>query len=97
MAMRRFVVAGSTAEASKLFRQPDPRSVSTKRCERRDPPIVFLFGGQGTQYVNMGQNLYADEPLFRAVVDDCCEILKPHLGRDLRELLYPQSWRRRDG
>ncbi|MFZ0822958.1 MAG: condensation domain-containing protein, partial [Terriglobales bacterium] len=24
-------------------------------------------------------------------VDDCCEYLKPHLGRDLRELLYPQS------
>src|SRR5208282_689034 len=52
---------------------------------------VFLFGGQGTQYVNMGLNLYRDEPLFRAVVDDCCEYLKPHLGRDLRELLYPAS------
>ena len=38
----------------------------------------------------MGLNLYRDEPLFRAVVDDCCESLKPHLGRDLRELLYPQ-------
>ena len=25
-----------------------------------------------------------------AVVDDCCEYLKPHLDRDLRELLYPQ-------
>jgi malonyl CoA-acyl carrier protein transacylase/thioesterase domain-containing protein/acyl carrier protein len=24
-------------------------------------------------------------------VDDCCEYLRPHLGRDLRELLYPQS------
>ncbi len=39
----------------------------------------------------MGLNLYRDEPLFRAVVDDCCEYLKPHLGRDLRELLYPQA------
>ncbi|MGD0415979.1 MAG: condensation domain-containing protein [Terriglobales bacterium] len=39
----------------------------------------------------MGLNLYQDEPLFRAVVDDCCDHLKPHLGRDLRELLYPQS------
>ena len=39
----------------------------------------------------MGLNLYRDEPLFRAIIDDCCESLKPHLGRDLRELLYPQS------
>ena len=37
----------------------------------------------------MGKNLYDGEPLFRAIVDDCCEILKPHLGRDLRELFYP--------
>ncbi|MFY9703742.1 MAG: acyltransferase domain-containing protein, partial [Terriglobales bacterium] len=91
MAHRRFVVAADSSEAAKLLTQPNPLRCSTKRCERRDPPVVFLFGGQGTQYVNMGQNLYRDEPLFRAVVDDCCEYLKPHLGRDLRELLYPQS------
>jgi len=91
MAQRRFVVAADSSEAARLLLQPKPLTCSAKRCERRDPPVVFLFGGQGTQYVNMGLNLYRDEPLFRAVVDDCCESLKPHLGRDLRELLYPQS------
>ena len=91
MAHRRFVVAADCSEAAKLLAQPNPLRCGNKRCERRDPPVVFLFGGQGTQYVNMGLNLYRDEPLFRAVVDDCCEHLKPHLGRDLRELLYPQS------
>jgi len=91
MAQRRFVVAVDSSEAAGLLLQPNPLRCSSKRCERRDPPVVFLFGGQGTQYVNMGLNLYRDEPLFRAVVDDCCEYLKPHLGRDLRELLYPQS------
>ena len=91
MAHRRFVVAADCSGAAKLLAQPNPLRCGSKRCERRDPPVVFLFGGQGTQYVNMGLNLYRDEPLFRAVVDDCCEYLKPHLGRDLRELLYPQS------
>jgi amino acid adenylation domain-containing protein len=91
MAHRRFVVAAGSSEAASLLLQPNPLRCSGKRCERRDPPVVFLFGGQGTQYVNMGLNLYREEPLFRAVVDDCCEYLKPHLGRDLRELLYPQS------
>ena len=91
MAHRRFVVAADSSEAARLLLQPSPLRCSARRCERRDPPVVFLFGGQGTQYVNMGLNLYRDEPLFRAVVDDCCEHLKPHLGRDLRELLYPQS------
>ncbi|MFZ0799167.1 MAG: amino acid adenylation domain-containing protein [Terriglobales bacterium] len=91
MAHRRFVVAADSSEAAKLLVQPNALRCSSKRCERRNPAVVFLFGGQGTQYVNMGLNLYRDEPLFRAVVDDCCEHLKPHLGKDLRELLYPES------
>jgi len=91
LVQRRFVVAAEPREAVELLRQPHPLRCGSKRCERRDPPVVFLFGGQGTQYVNMGQNLYQGEPLFRAIVDDCCEHLNPHLGRDLRELLYPRS------
>ena len=90
MAYRRFVVAGDSSEAAKLLTHSNPLRGSTKRCERRDPPVVYLFGGQGTQYVNMGLNLYEGEPIFRAVVDDCCDSLKPDLGRDLRELIYPK-------
>ena len=90
MAHRRFVVAADPQEAAKLLAHPNPLRCGSKRCERRNPPIVFLFGGQGTQYVNMGLSLYRDEPLFRAVVDDCCDTLTPLLGRDLRELLFPR-------
>jgi amino acid adenylation domain-containing protein len=89
MANRRFVVAADPAEAAQLLAQSNPLRSARKRCDRRNPDLVFLFGGQGTQYVNMGLNLYRDEPLFRAIVDDCCERLRPHLGRDLRELLFP--------
>lgn len=89
MSHRRFVVASEASEAAELLLKPNPLHCSNKLCERRDPPVVFLFGGQGTQYVNMGLNLYRDEPLFQTIVDDCCESLRPHLGRDLRELLYP--------
>ena len=90
MTERQFVVAATAKEAAALLRQPNPLRTGRKRCERRDPPIVFLFGGQGTQYVNMGLSLYDGEPLFRAMVDHCCDILKPFLGRDLREVMYPQ-------
>ena len=86
---RRFVVAADRAEAAALLRQPHPLRSGSGHCTRRNPPVVFLFGGQGTQYVNMGHNLYRTEPLFRAIVDECCGHLRPHLGRDLRDLLYP--------
>lgn len=86
---RRFVVAGAASEASALLRKPNPLRSAARHCTRRDTPVVFLFGGQGTQYVNMGQDLYRTEPLFRATLDECCELLLPHLECDLRMILYP--------
>src|SRR5205085_3845158 len=31
------------------------------------------------------------EPVFRETVDRCAELLRPHLGADLRSLLYPAA------
>ena len=67
----------------------DPERFQTAAQEGRDRPVIFLFPGQGAQHPNMGRELYETEPVFRAGVDRCCEILLPHLGLDLRELLYP--------
>ena len=53
------------------------------------PPVVFLFPGQGAQYPGMGGDLYAEEPVFRDAVDQCCDLLEPYLGFDLRTVLYP--------
>ena len=54
-----------------------------------NPDVYFLFPGQGSQYPNMGREIYETEPIFRDTVDRCAEILRPHLGADLRKLLYP--------
>ena len=50
-----------------------------------------MFSGQGAQYVNMGSELYQVESTFREQVDTCAEILRPHLGLDLRRVLYPNE------
>ena len=55
----------------------------------RRPEVVFLFTGQGGQYVNMGRALYESELVFREVVDRCDELLRGHLEKPLREVLYP--------
>jgi phthiocerol/phenolphthiocerol synthesis type-I polyketide synthase E len=54
-----------------------------------DRPVAFLFPGQGAQHVGMAAGAYAAEPVFRDAVDRCAEILRPELGLDLRELIYP--------
>jgi acyl transferase domain-containing protein/acyl carrier protein len=57
----------------------------------KNRPITFMFPGQGTQYVNMGKELYQTEPVFREQIDRCSELLKPLLGLDLREIIYPKQ------
>jgi phthiocerol/phenolphthiocerol synthesis type-I polyketide synthase E len=53
------------------------------------PGIAFMFPGQGSQYVDMGRALYESAPVFRQLLDECCEQLKPVLGVDLRAVIYP--------
>jgi acyl transferase domain-containing protein/ubiquinone/menaquinone biosynthesis C-methylase UbiE len=52
-------------------------------------PAVFLFPGQGSQYPGMAAGLYQTEPVVRRAIDRCARLLKPHLGADLRKLLFP--------
>jgi acyl transferase domain-containing protein/glutamate-1-semialdehyde aminotransferase len=88
---RRFVVCSDRADASEAIATLPPLRAATRHTEARNPAVIFMFPGQGAQYVNMGLNLYESEPLFRETVDRCAEILQPHLDRDLRQVLYPGS------
>jgi acyl transferase domain-containing protein len=53
------------------------------------PPVAFLFPGEGAQYPGMGRGLYETEPAYRAAIDRCAALLRPHVGEDLRALLHP--------
>lgn len=86
---RRSVVCHNITDAIAALQSLDPNQVNTRHPEIRNPSVVFMFPGQGSQYVDMGLNLYNREPVFQEVVDECAEILKPLLGRDLREIMYP--------
>ncbi|MEP7311425.1 MAG: type I polyketide synthase [Pseudomonadota bacterium] len=55
------------------------------------PEVVFLFTGQGCQYPGMALQLYGSQPVFRQWMDECAVLLRPHLQRDLLELLAPAA------
>ncbi|HEY3328727.1 MAG TPA: type I polyketide synthase [Capsulimonadaceae bacterium] len=82
--LRRTVVASNLADAVARLREQVPAVKAGK-----GGTVAFMFPGQGSQAVNMGRELYESEPTFRADIDACCELLEPHLGLDLRTVLYP--------
>lgn len=50
---------------------------------------VFLFPGQGSQYVNMGRDLYQSNTTFRAAMEECFGIMLNYTGTDFKQILYP--------
>jgi acyl transferase domain-containing protein len=86
---RRFVVAADTETAIQDLKMLPAQHTGTRQTTLRHPPVVFMFPGQGSQYIQMGRQLYDQEPVFRQSVDRCAEILRPLLDLDLREVLYP--------
>ena len=88
-AHRRAVVCASGAEAASALTALDPKLVIEGIGGEAGTPVVFLFPGQGAQYLEMGSGLYPGEAVFRAAFDRCAEILTPSLGLDLRRFLKP--------
>jgi acyl transferase domain-containing protein len=58
-------------------------------AQTRGPAAVaFMFPGQGAQHVDMAEELYRTEALFRDIVDECCQLAAPHLDCDLRDVMF---------
>jgi phthiocerol/phenolphthiocerol synthesis type-I polyketide synthase E len=84
-------VAQDTAQAITVLTENNPQQVVTARQLRRGKSVVFMFPGQGSQHLNMASDLYAEDTLFREQVDQCAELLIPHLGFDLRHKMFVPS------
>ncbi|MFF2807178.1 SDR family oxidoreductase [Streptomyces sp. NPDC058000] len=87
---RAVITAPDRTTAVRALRTADPRFTHQDSGQPADRPVVLLFPGQGAQHPGMGQGWYVHLPVFRAVLDECAELLTPHLGLDLRDALYPR-------
>src|SRR5271166_1141349 len=83
------LVYQDTEDLAVTLKRKDPRRLLTTTEAPRERSVVFMFSGQGSQYVNMALGLYQAEPTFRASLDLCSDLLEPHIGLDLCSVLYP--------
>ncbi|WP_367868588.1 amino acid adenylation domain-containing protein [Pedobacter sp. WC2423] len=79
---RSFFVAGTTEDLTA------ENKVSTAIVKTLPGETVFLFPGQGAQYPGMGVELYKNEPVYQAAIDECASILMAYLDQDIRQLIY---------
>ncbi|MCP5106413.1 MAG: SDR family NAD(P)-dependent oxidoreductase, partial [bacterium] len=86
---RRVLVCADTGEAAALLSNPASGKILSHSSREDDPFVVFMFPGQGAQYIDMGRDLYEEEPLFRDRMDRCFKLLEPLMEENLKESLYP--------
>ncbi|WP_414588368.1 type I polyketide synthase [Scytonema sp. PCC 10023] len=89
------VVAESNVELQKqleaFLKVNQTNGLVRGQARGESPKVAFIFTGEGSQYVNMGWQLYQTQPTFRETLEECDQILRPLLEKPLLSVLYPQS------
>lgn len=57
-----------------------------KKGEFHSP--VFLFPGQGSQYIGMGKELYESNRVFKNSFDECSGLFDKYLGTSLTQMIF---------
>jgi phthiocerol/phenolphthiocerol synthesis type-I polyketide synthase C len=79
--------AAEMSESLADFRQGGSRPGLTVGRRRPGPGVVFVFSGQGSQWRRMGQQLHAEEAVFRDALAECDRAMRPHLDSSVIDAL----------
>ena len=78
-----FEDAESLRAGLRAIADPDRRPAS-----RKAGTVAFVYTGQASQWPGMGAALYESEPVMRAVLDRCDEVLAEERGASLLDVMF---------
>ncbi|WP_368929689.1 HAD-IIIC family phosphatase [Bacillus pumilus] len=85
---KRVILGSNTADMLQALNQRSKDVVKTASSQTSSRPVVFLFPGQGSQYVAMGRQLYDKYPVFKEALDQCLNQFKQHVSVDPFSILF---------
>ncbi len=89
---RKFLVSNSISDVKKILNgEIKAKLLANNGKALENPSVVFMFSGQGSQYINMCKELYDDNNNFRQYIDECFNILEEEENLNLKEIIFPNS------
>ncbi|RPK48144.1 ACP S-malonyltransferase [Streptomyces sp. ADI93-02] len=90
------VLAKLTDQILKDPLPPAEEPPTTVVSARPRTELVFMYGGQGTQYHQMGRGLYDTHPAFRRALDRCSAAHRAAGGASLVDAIYDDARKGRE-
>jgi acyl transferase domain-containing protein len=86
---RRVVVCRSVQDAIDALQTLNPRRVITGQVSAVKPAVAFMFPGGGSQYPNMGRDLWETERVYREEIERCLAALDDGVSELVQSSMFP--------
>lgn len=88
---RKSFVCSTNTDALSILKEATSNTINTGWKSEEENQVVFMFPGQGSQYINMGLELYNKNNEFRKELNHCFSIINNNLTIDIESLIFPDK------
>lgn len=85
---KKWFLAANIHEAIAILNEKSKKNLYKNNSVSQSAKIVFMFSGMGSQYTNMGIDLYNKFDVFRSYLDECFAITENLLHKDIKSLVF---------